>query len=280
MLRLKICLITSIFCVISLNAQKSINDYKYVIVPIQYDFQKGEDLYQINSLTEYLFNKAGFETYLSNAELPEELRKNRCLSLTAKLVDKSKMLSTELHFDLIDCNNNIIFSSIDGKSKEKDYKKSFHECIRESFEGIKALRYTYSEATDSPQDAVLISVVEEVVQSKEETSVVIEEESVDPAVAVAVIAASATAVNTVVSENVIVKEDVLQNVLYAQSIKNGFQLVDSTPKVLYVIQETTVKDVYVIKDNSGVVYKENGLWKIDFYRNGALISKELNIKFF
>ena len=123
-------------------------------------------------------------------------------------------------------------------------------------------------------------MVEEVVQSKEETSVVIEEESLELAVAVAVIAASATTVNTVVSENVVVKEDVLQNILYAQSIKNGFQLVDSTPKVLYVIQETTVNDVYVIKDNSGVVYKENGLWKIDFYRNGALISKELNIKFF
>ena len=122
MLKLKISLIALILSVISLNAQKSVNDYKYIIVPIQYDFQKSEDLYQINSLAEFLFNKEGFTAFLSNKELPEELKKNRCLALTAKLVNESKMLSTTLHFDLVDCNNNVVFSSIEGKSKEKDYK--------------------------------------------------------------------------------------------------------------------------------------------------------------
>ena len=50
-----------------LFAKKGLNSYKYVLVPNQYEFQKSEDQYQINSLTKFLFDKEGF-TVLSSSE--------------------------------------------------------------------------------------------------------------------------------------------------------------------------------------------------------------------
>ena len=44
-------------------AQKNINNYKFIIVPKQYEFQKSEDSYQINSLTKFLFERDGFITF-------------------------------------------------------------------------------------------------------------------------------------------------------------------------------------------------------------------------
>ena len=68
------------------------------------------------------------------------------------------------------------------------------------------------------------------------------------------------------------------NVLYAQEITNGYQLVDSTPKVVYVALKTSMKDVYMIKGSNGTISKKNGVWVAEYYEGDTLIQKELNIK--
>lgn len=125
-------------------AQKSINSYKYIIVPIQYEFQKSEDQYQINSLTKFLFNKAGFTAVLSNETYPEELLKNNCLALKAVVNNNSSLFTTKATIDLIDCYNNKVFSTNERKTKEKEYRKAYHAVIRETFEDIEALGYAYN----------------------------------------------------------------------------------------------------------------------------------------
>ena len=45
-------------------------------------------------------------------------------------------------------------------------------------------------------------------------------------------------------------------VLYAQPTANGYQLVNSIPKVIYILNKTNTTDVYLIEGQDGVVYKK------------------------
>jgi len=69
------------------------------------------------------------------------------------------------------------------------------------------------------------------------------------------------------------------DVLHAQTKNNGFQLVNIKLKVLFFIINTNVKDVFIIKDKNGILYKVGDNWVAEFYDNNELITKEYQIKF-
>lgn len=140
---LSICCLVFLLSTTSLFAQKDINSYKYIIVPNQYEFQKSKDQYQLNSLVKFLFEKDGFKVASTDAPFPEELAKSPCMALKAIVENKSGMLSTKVRIDLIDCYNAVVFSTEEGKSKIKDYKKGYHDAVRKAFVGIDSLHYKY-----------------------------------------------------------------------------------------------------------------------------------------
>lgn len=132
-----------IFSFSAIFAQKNINSYKYVLVPKQFEFQKSADQYQLNSLTKFLFEKYGFTVLFTDENFPADLAANSCLGLKAKINNDSGMFSTKMNVDLTDCTNQVVFSTTDGKSKEKDYKTAFHEALRMAFTDIENLKYAY-----------------------------------------------------------------------------------------------------------------------------------------
>ncbi len=71
------------------------------------------------------------------------------------------------------------------------------------------------------------------------------------------------------------------DILYAQPIQNGFQLVDSSPKIRYKLVETSVKDFYLVSEGekTGLVFQKEGVWRIEYVENGVTKVEELNIKF-
>ena len=232
-------------------AQESLNDYKYIIVPSQYEFQKSEDTYQLNSLTKFLFNKVGFIAILSTDNFPDDLAKNRCLALTAKLKKNSSMFSAKMNFDLVNCKSVVVFSSNEATSKEKEYKKAYHEVIRKTFESIKVKNYKYTPKEEI--ETIVIIPIEEVVKEKHIT---LQESKVET-----------------------LGVEQTSDLLYAQPIQNGFQLLDGTSKRVYTIQYTSVKNMFILKDKNGILYKDNNDWIAEFYSNNQLIKKRLNIKF-
>ncbi|MBE7684973.1 hypothetical protein [Tenacibaculum piscium] len=133
-----LCLITS-----SVFSQKEVNSYKYIIVEKKFDFLRTTDEYQTSSLTKFLFNKYGFTAFLADEKLPDDVAKNRCLALTATIVDDSGLLTTKNKVALKDCSNTLVFLSKVGKSREKNYKKAYHQAIRNAFKSIEALKYKY-----------------------------------------------------------------------------------------------------------------------------------------
>ncbi len=116
-------------------AQKTISDYSYVIVPDQFEFLEGKDKYQLNSLTKYLFNKYGFNAYLSS----ETLNAKRCDGLYADLKESNSFLRTKLMVLLKDCNGNIVFTGKAGESKYKDYRKAYQDATRKAFADVRLL---------------------------------------------------------------------------------------------------------------------------------------------
>lgn len=70
-------------------------------------------------------------------------------------------------------------------------------------------------------------------------------------------------------------------ILYAQEIVNGFQLVDSTPKIKLKMHKSSMPNVYVAtaEDKDGVVYTSDGKWFFEYFENDIVVKEELNIKF-
>jgi len=127
-------------------AQENLNGYKYIIVPKQFEFQKSKDQYQINSLTKFLFERAGFKSIFSEDPYPADLAKNPCLGLKALVVNEKSFLNTKMYIEFYDCQNKVVYATDLGRSKEKEYKKAYHQAIRNTFVAIDTLGYKYNRA--------------------------------------------------------------------------------------------------------------------------------------
>ena len=169
-------------------AQKNnINSYKYILVPSQFEFQKSEDAYQVNSLTKFLFNREGFTVYMTNETIPAELANNSCMALKAIVVNNSGMLTTKMQLKLVDCYNNSVYVTDEVTSKEKDYKKAYHEAIRKAFEEIEELNYKYAPITEAKQEMKVAEIehperiVKEVVDNIDDIQVktIVEKEKIE-----------------------------------------------------------------------------------------------------
>lgn len=266
---------------------QSLNEYKYVVVPSKFDFLKSENQYQLNDLTKFLFEKEGFVTIYDNLERPADLSNNACLGLSARVNNESNMFTTKLIIELVNCKNQKVLVSQEGRSKQKDYKKGYQEALREAFESVTAQNYNYTgTATVNSDNAVeevrkaINKAVEEVVEEEPEVMEIIETSEDESTNEIGV-----TEIEEVVEEMKEEKTEVKKQVtgsskiLYAQANAMGYQLVDNTPKVLYILLNTSKKDVYLLKEKSGMIYKQNGTWFVEYYKQNELVKKPLTIKF-
>lgn len=221
------------------SQEKTINNYQYFIVNTKFGFLKERDQYQTSSLTKFLFNKAGFLTFLNDETLPKEVSDNKCNALFIEVKDVSSMLSIKSRIEIKDCYGFLLFKSEEGLSKIKTYKRGYQEAIREAFASVKELEYNY------------IPIKSTVNKPK-------------------------VNINTTVNNNT---SDLATEVLYAQSITNGFQLVNLTPEIMYHILKTEVVDFFILKDKNGILYKKNEIWIAEFYEGDSKTTKQYQIKF-
>ena len=276
----------------SVNAQKTVSDFKYVIVPERYDFLKQSDQYKLNSLTKFLLEKENLEVYFDNSNIPTDLAENRCLALHTKVTDYSKLFKTKLKIELLDCYNNVIVASEIGETREKEHKVAYHEALRNAYESIKGLNYSYApsnEVTEIKKDVkisdkpeIAIVVPPKKVKSTPEPVKIKEVKEVQKPKAKVVVAPVPIAVSKTPEKKPVVKieepvvEKKSQDVLFAQPIANGFQLVDMSPKVVMVLLSTSLQDVYIVKGQDAIVFKKDGKW---YHSIDSKSSQELNIKF-
>lgn len=125
-----------VFSFISVGfSQESLSDYSFVVVPEKYDFVSKTDKYQLNSITKFLFNKHGFNAYFDR-EMPDV---RRCDGLWAVVNGNPGFIWTKVYITLNDCSGKEIFRSEVGKSKLKEYSKTYTAALRNAFLSIEAL---------------------------------------------------------------------------------------------------------------------------------------------
>ncbi|WP_111309268.1 hypothetical protein [Confluentibacter sediminis] len=276
-----------VVCLMAVSAfsQSNLNNYKYIIIPKKYDFLKQNDQYQLNSLTEFLFNKYGFVAFMEGEDYPDDLNANRCLALTSNALKDSSMFKTKLQIELKNCNGTVIYTTEVGESREKDYNKAYPEALRNAFKELQTINYKYIPVNNAPETVAKEvknqnEVVNQIEQLKAEIENLKKEKDVKN---IEVLTTNPESKAEIVVENAIkdtksIQEGV-QQVLYAQAVENGFQLVDSSPKVVYKIKNTSLKDVYLVEGKNATLYKKGDDWVLEYYENNVLKQEVLNIKF-
>jgi hypothetical protein len=274
-------LVLFLFLSFSGYSQNTINNYKYVIVPEKYSFLKQNDQYSLNTLTKYLLQDKGFTAYLDNAELPTEVANNKCSALSADLLEKGGMFVTSITLVLKDCHGNIVFKSKEGKSREKEYNVAYNMALRDAFSSLDQVPYAYkgstNETTVPAQPAVAATTAvasPEPVKQVAATTAAIVPVKTD-------VAATSTVAATKTVKATIAITDQLAGTLYAQAIANGYQLIDTTPKIVLTLLKTSAENYYIASNatNNGIVLKKNQDWFFEYYKDGMLVSEKLQVKF-
>lgn len=284
----KIILIAILICSIKITkAQNDINKYKYLVIPVQFEFKKGKNPLKLSTLTRHLFNNEGFTTYYEGEELPDDLFKNRCLASYAKIVElKEGFRLTRLKIVLKDCKDNVIFESSVGDSGENNHEKRYHEALREAFTSIKSLNYKYEPEiekinNDFEQDNNVVSISEKPISSDK----VLNEDKIEEALE----KTEETLMDSELSNDSKTKESYKSEkeeqsesahiILYAQEIENGFQLVDNVPNKVMILLKTTKPNLFIVKGKDAIVYPENGKWIYSETTEQGFKTYSINIKF-
>ncbi|HMC01941.1 MAG TPA: hypothetical protein VKN14_12970, partial [Flavobacteriaceae bacterium] len=131
------------------------------------------------------------------------------------------------------------------------------------------------EATSSTTEDEVEKLKEEIKELKEESA----QAQKVPVVLVETPAVVSQQEDKVVTEEPVKEPTVTSNLLYAQAIDNGFQLVDSTPKVVYKIQRTSLANVYLIEGRNAILYKNGDDWILEYYEDNVLKKEQLPVKF-
>lgn len=113
-----------------------LNQYSFVIVPNQFDFQSSSDQYQLNSMTKFYLDKHGFNSFLA-ANTPNA---DRCDGLYADVEELKTIFGTKLQLVLFDCNKNEMYRGPEGRSKFKEFQKSYQDALRSAFKGLEILQ--------------------------------------------------------------------------------------------------------------------------------------------
>jgi hypothetical protein len=244
---------------VSAYSQNTINNYKYVLVPERFDFSKEDNQYGLNSVAKMLLEDKGFTVFIANEELPRELVTNKCNALRAEVVQKKGLFVTNLTLFLKDCQGNVVFKSKEGKSREKEFHTAYDLALRDAFSSLNDVPYKYDStalATSQPANTTPAA----------------------PPAAPATPSAPATT-PTPAPASASVTETT--GTLYAQATPNGYQLIDTTPKKVLTLSKTSMQDYFIAEDgtSNGVVFRKNGEWFFEYYKDSKLMSQKLQIKF-
>ncbi|CAN1533682.1 hypothetical protein MCEGE10_01487 [Flavobacteriaceae bacterium] len=228
----------------SLGFSQTVNDYKYAIVPSKFAFLKEKDQYRLNTLTKLLMDKYGFVTFFDTDILPVEVAENNCNKVFVEVQSNGNMFMTKLSVVLKDCKNTILFKSVEGKSREKEYQTSYNQALREAFNSFETLGYKYNGNSNDN------------VNTKENSDIKVSNLNDD-------------------------NKKTNDLILFAQPIENGFQLIDSTPKVIMKIYKTSSPICFIANKNNiqGVLISKENQWFFEYISNSKLVSEKVEVKF-
>jgi hypothetical protein len=170
---------------------------------------------------------------------------------------------TNLTLLLKDCQGNVIFKSKEGKSREKEFPVAYDGALKDAFLSLNDVPYKYdSTAMAQAQQPVAAPATPASTTPASTTSTPATQTPASPAPAVAA-------------------PGEITGTLYAQATPSGYQVVDTTPKKVLTLFKTSMDDLFMADAGgaNGVVFKKNGEWFFEYYKENKLVSQKLEIKF-
>lgn len=238
---------------------QNLNGYKYALVPSKFSFLKEENQYNLNLLTKMYLQKYDFETYYDNETYPTDFASSNCNKIFIQLVNNSNMFTTKLKVVIKDCKNNILATSEEGTSKDKEYNVAYNEALRMAFDNFGILKMHKFQASQKSL---------EMIGEPSQTS--IETRKVDD------LSKESNLKGKPTTNQMFVKK---YNVV---TTENGFNLitVDSDYKIFQIFK-TTSNDVFIAKwDNVfGVLIKKTDGWFFEYYKENVLQSELIKVTF-
>jgi hypothetical protein len=277
-------------------AQSVINNYKYVIVPKQFEKFRSENQYKTSTMVKFYLSKQGINTFYDDA-LPLELDSDRCLALYTKLDDQSNMFSTKVAVVFEDCKGVEQYRTQLGSSKTKQYVDAYREAISEAFNSLSNFQYNYAKAEDTtpvilnfkddvkklpapPPPPPAVEPEPEAVEESTEPTQEPKDKEESGLLPMPEEQTEAVTLQDAVAE-VAENETVFLGTLYAQKTETGFQLVDTTPSIQFYLKETSLPNVFVAerKGQTGLLFLKDDIWIFEFYQGADRVQEELQIKF-
>ncbi len=260
----KLVIFSILFCfTFKVESQTKFNNYKFVVVPLQYEFLKGKDTYRLNTLTRVLFKEEGFEVYFTEEQLPPDLFKDRCLAVYPDVIKlNGGPFRKRVQLIIKDCTGNILLESEVGDSKDNNHQKAYNEALRMAFRSVKNLKYKYEPQVKTVD---LIGQKVAIVEIEQDEKI-----------------SNAENITEQKEGEVVVENPVAYNNLETLKIKTttqGFQIMDSESKIIMTLLNTAAKNVFIVKGKDAIVFKENDKWKYSENDGTSSALKELNIKF-
>ncbi len=273
------------------KAQTNLNEYKYIIVPKRFEAFKTTNAHMTSTVLKHLFSEKGYPA-IYNDELPNELAMNACLGVTADILDESNMFTTKTTVNLVDCKGNVVFSTPQGTTKEKEFKTAYHQALIKAMEVFDNMPYTYL-SQETTQDTLTIRFNNDVKKIQDKAPELKKANNVDPMVTQKASQAEqlyedrrpvASAIQKAPEKGMKkldIKKPNPDDIWYAQAVGTGYQLVDSAPKIRMKLAKSSVDDVYFAEagDKNGIAFKKEGVWYFEYYENETLVQEELHLKF-
>lgn len=281
-------LITLLLLVFATSTWAQLNEYKYIVVPTTFGVLKEENAFQTSTLIKHLFTQSGFNTVYDN-DLPVDLYTDPCLGATVDLEKISKLARTRITILMKDCEGNIVFRSIEGASKSKDFRTAYHESIRESYVPFANMGYQYRPAKKS-EETITVSYADDIKEIEEKEQVVRASDAVVVHVATPdeqLYKSNEPEPSSYVKSEADLNEPAetmkgdVQEVYQAKELPNGYELLKDNDQVWLTLYETSSPDVYLARNNqrNGMVYKKDSKWYFEFYEDSDLVIKEISIDF-
>jgi len=235
----------------ALGFGQSMSEYQYIILPAKFEAQKSAGQFNLNNITKLFLERNGYKVFFDNDILPADVSSESCNKLYGNVTADNNFRTTKLRFEVKDCRNAVILSSGIGQSTEKDNNIAYNRALRDALKSIDKPEFMYSPAAKPAAPKVVetvapVSKPKEVAQNAQTTQVTSSEET-----------------------------------LSVQKIANGYQLVDTTPKIVLRMFATTNPEVFIgeADGKKGVVLKKDGNWVFEYYNGTQLKSESLPIKF-
>jgi hypothetical protein len=216
---------------------QNLNQYKYAIVPSKFTFLSLKNEYNLNDLTNAALRKYGFEPIYDTDQFPNDISDKNKLFVAVQV--ESSFVYLKMKIVLKDSKNNILFTTKEAKTKEKNYDNAYNELLRETVNSFETLNHHYQESENE--------------EKLQENGIYIAD-------------------SKLVASNLLVAETIENGFLIIDPISTTIVL------KLYKTSDKSIFIAKSNQNNGVVIKKESGNY-FEYYKDNQLISEKLNVSF-